>query len=110
MFLNNIMADQDRTARLIEIAQSSLQPLLEGAILYTIPLTFITFICGLILAVLTALARLSSVKIPSNHCESLCFSHKRNPFIGAIIHYILWAANDWDYHRPISHQRSLAFL
>lgn len=63
MFLNNIMADQDRTARLIEIAQSSLQPLLEGAILYTIPLTFITFICGLILAVLTALARLSSVKI-----------------------------------------------
>ena len=62
MFLNNIMADQDRTARLIEIAQSSLQPLLEGAILYTIPLTFITFICGLILAVLTALARLSSVK------------------------------------------------
>lgn len=56
------MADPDRTSRLIEIAQSSLQPLLEGAVLYTIPLTFITFICGLILAVLTALARLSSVK------------------------------------------------
>ena len=62
MFLNNIIADPDRTSRLIEIAQSSLQPLLEGAILYTIPLTIITFICGLLLAVLTALARLSSVK------------------------------------------------
>ena len=62
MFLNNIIADPDRTARLIEIAKSSLQPLLEGAILYTIPLTIITFICGLLLAVLTALARLSSVK------------------------------------------------
>ena len=62
MFLNNIIADPDRTARLIEIAKSSLQPLLEGAILYTIPLTIITFICGLILAILTALARLSSVK------------------------------------------------
>ena len=62
MFLNNIMADPDRTARLIEIAKSSLQPLLEGAILYTIPLSIITFICGLILAILTALARLSSVK------------------------------------------------
>ena len=62
MFLNNIIADPDRTARLIEIAKSSLQPLLEGAILYTIPLSIITFICGLILAVLTALARLSSVK------------------------------------------------
>jgi len=62
MFLNNIIADPDRIARLIEIAKSSLQPLLEGAILYTIPLTIITFICGLLLAVLTALARLSSVK------------------------------------------------
>lgn len=62
MFLNNIIADPDRTARLIEIAKSSLQPLLEGAILYSIPLTIITFICGLLLAVLTALARLSSVK------------------------------------------------
>lgn len=62
MFLNNIIADPDRTARLIEIAKSSLQPLLEGAILYTIPLTIITFICGLLLAVVTALARLSSVK------------------------------------------------
>src|SRR4051794_560025 len=62
MFLNNIIADPDRTARLIEIAKSSLQPLLEGAILNTIPLTIITFICGLLLAVLTALARLSSVK------------------------------------------------
>jgi L-cystine transport system permease protein len=62
MFLNNIIADPDRTARLIEIAKSSLQPLLEGAILYTMPLTIITFICGLLLAVLTALARLSSVK------------------------------------------------
>ena len=62
MFLNNIIADPDRTARVIEIAKSSLQPLLEGAILYSIPLTIITFICGLLLAVLTALARLSSVK------------------------------------------------
>lgn len=63
MYLNNIMMDQDRTNRLIEIAQSSLQPLLEGAVLYTIPLTIITFILGIILAVLTALARLSSIKI-----------------------------------------------
>lgn len=62
MFLNSIIADPERISRLIEIAQSSLQPLLKGAILYTIPLTLITFVCGLILAVLTALARISSVK------------------------------------------------
>lgn len=62
MFLNSIIADPERISRLKEIAQSSLQPLLEGAILYTIPLTLITFVCGIILAVLTALARISSVK------------------------------------------------
>lgn len=62
MYLSSIMADQERISRLIEIAQSSLQPLLEGAIYYTIPLTLITFVCGLVLAVLTALARISTSK------------------------------------------------
>ena len=62
MYLNSIMVDPDRVTRLVEIAKSSLQPLLEGAISYTIPLTLITFVCGLILAVLTALARISSIK------------------------------------------------
>lgn len=59
MYLNSIFTDP----RLINIAQSSLQPLLKGAIFYTIPLTLITFVLGLILAILTALARISSVKI-----------------------------------------------
>ncbi|MBT2755362.1 amino acid ABC transporter permease [Mesobacillus foraminis] len=63
MYLNSIFADPDRTARLIDIAQSSLQPLLKGAIFYTIPLTLITFVCGIILAVLTALARISHIKL-----------------------------------------------
>ena len=57
------MADPERTARLIQISKSSLQPLLEGALYYTIPLTVITFIFGLILAVLTALARIGHSKI-----------------------------------------------
>ncbi|WP_066397453.1 amino acid ABC transporter permease [Cytobacillus eiseniae] len=62
MFLNSIFADPERVSRLIEIAKNSLQPLLEGAIVYTIPLTLISFICGIILAVLTALARISAIK------------------------------------------------
>ncbi|MEH7352875.1 amino acid ABC transporter permease [Neobacillus drentensis] len=62
MYLNSIFADPERTARLIDIAKTSLQPLLEGAIMNTIPLTIISFIIGLILAVLTALARISHVK------------------------------------------------
>lgn len=63
MYLNNILADPERLARLIEIAQNSVVPLLQGAIFYTIPLTLISFICGLGLAVLTALARISDVGI-----------------------------------------------
>lgn len=59
MYLNSIFTDP----RLMDIAQSSLQPLLKGAIFYTIPLTIITFICGLILAILTALARISQSKL-----------------------------------------------
>ncbi|WP_108672075.1 amino acid ABC transporter permease [Peribacillus acanthi] len=62
MYLNSIFSDPDRLARLTEIAQSSLQPLLKGALLYTIPLTLVTFICGLLIAILTALARISTVK------------------------------------------------
>ena len=63
MYLNNIVADPERLARLTEIAQNSLVPLLQGAIFYTIPLTLISFVCGLGLAILTALARISDVKI-----------------------------------------------
>jgi cystine transport system permease protein len=62
MYLNSIFADPERTARLIDIAKTSLQPLLEGAVMNTIPLTIISFIIGIFLAVLTALARISQVK------------------------------------------------
>ncbi|WP_244878063.1 amino acid ABC transporter permease [Bacillus smithii] len=46
----------------MQIAQSSLLPMLKGALYYTLPLTLITFSIGLILALLTALARISSIK------------------------------------------------
>lgn len=63
MYLNNIVVNQERITKLIDIAQSSLLPLLEGAILYTIPLTLSTFTLGLLLAVLTALARISGIQV-----------------------------------------------
>ncbi|WP_438315409.1 amino acid ABC transporter permease [Sporosarcina sp. FA9] len=62
MSLINILGDPEKVERLLTIAQTSLQPLLEGALLYTLPLTFITFFIGLILAIFTALARLSTSK------------------------------------------------
>ncbi|WP_181537783.1 amino acid ABC transporter permease [[Anoxybacillus] calidus] len=63
MYLNNVWMDSERLERLITIAQSSLLPLVKGALFYTIPLTLITFSIGLVLAILTALARLSNVKL-----------------------------------------------
>jgi cystine transport system permease protein len=63
MYLNSIFADPERIDRLIDIAKTSLQPLLEGAVMNTIPLTLISFIIGIILAVLTALGRISQVKL-----------------------------------------------
>ncbi|WP_066371796.1 amino acid ABC transporter permease [Neobacillus fumarioli] len=58
MYLSSIYIEP----KYIDIAKSSLQPMLEGAIVNTIPLTLISFIIGLILAVLTALARISNIK------------------------------------------------
>jgi cystine transport system permease protein len=63
MFLSNIVEDPERLQRLIEIAQSSFLPLLKGALYYTMPLTLISFTIGLVLAILSALARLSKIKI-----------------------------------------------
>ena len=62
MYLNNILADPEKVQKLLDIALTSLRPLLEGALYYTLPLTFISFFFGIILAVLTALARISTSK------------------------------------------------
>ena len=63
MFLSNLFDNPERAARLIEIAQSSFLPLVKGAFTYTLSLTVISFVLGLILAILTALARISGVKV-----------------------------------------------
>lgn len=48
--------------RYIQIFLDSLWPLIKAGLLFTVPLTLITFVLGLILAFLTALARLSNIK------------------------------------------------
>jgi cystine transport system permease protein len=62
MYLTSIFSDPERLDRMMSIAQSSLLPLVKGALTYTIPLALISFSIGLVIAVLTALARISSVK------------------------------------------------
>ncbi|MNH81331.1 L-cystine transport system permease protein TcyB [compost metagenome] len=51
--------------RKIQILMDSLLPLLKAAVAFTVPLTLISFALGLILAVVTALIRLSSWRIAS---------------------------------------------
>ncbi|WP_064091764.1 amino acid ABC transporter permease [Rossellomorea aquimaris] len=58
--LSSIFQDPEA---MFDILQSSLLPMVKGALYYSIPLTLISFTLGLILAVFTALARLSSIKI-----------------------------------------------
>ncbi|ANU12173.1 amino acid ABC transporter permease [Planococcus antarcticus DSM 14505] len=62
MYLNSIFSNPVRMERLVDIAQSSFLPLIEATIQFTLPLSIISFIFGLILAILTALARISTVK------------------------------------------------
>ena len=63
MYLNSIFSDPVRMERLVDIAQSSFLPLIEATLQFTLPLSIISFIFGLFLAILTALARISTVKI-----------------------------------------------
>ncbi|MFD2611771.1 amino acid ABC transporter permease [Paenibacillus gansuensis] len=53
----------DRTERIIQILMDSFWPMLKAGLQFTIPLTIVSFILGLILAFLTALARMSGVKL-----------------------------------------------
>ncbi|TJY38561.1 ABC transporter permease subunit [Cohnella pontilimi] len=50
------------TDKQIQIFMDSLLPLLKAAVAFTIPLAIISFVLGLLVALLTALARLSSFK------------------------------------------------
>ncbi|MBB3109761.1 cystine transport system permease protein [Paenibacillus phyllosphaerae] len=56
----------DQTIRLWDIFIDSFLPLLKAGVLYTIPLSLISFVLGCIVALLTALARLSENKILSS--------------------------------------------
>jgi cystine transport system permease protein len=57
-----MVADQERIDRIIGILSDSFFPILKAGMEFTIPLTLITFVLGLILAFLIALARLSNMK------------------------------------------------
>lgn len=65
MYLSNIFSDPERLDKVMNILNSSFLPMVEGALYYTIPLTIISFILGIVIAVFTALARISKNPILS---------------------------------------------
>jgi L-cystine transport system permease protein len=56
------MFADERSQQVIELLTTSFWPLVKTGLSYTIPLTLLSFALGLVLALLTALARLSGIK------------------------------------------------
>ncbi|QRG68989.1 amino acid ABC transporter permease [Brevibacillus choshinensis] len=56
------MLTDERFQRIIDIVVNSFLPMLKAGVVFTVPLTLISFFLGLILALLTALARISGIK------------------------------------------------
>ncbi len=56
------MLPDERFQRIIDIVVNSFLPMLKAGVVFTVPLTLISFFLGLILALLTALARISGIK------------------------------------------------
>lgn len=52
----------DNTLRILNILKDSFLPLLKAGLEFTVPLTLISFALGLVLALITALARISSIR------------------------------------------------
>ncbi|GGD22148.1 amino acid ABC transporter permease [Pontibacillus salipaludis] len=64
--LNNVLYSAVFDAdRYTDIAQSSFLPLVKGALFYSIPMTLISFVIGIMLAITTALFRISGIKLLS---------------------------------------------
>ncbi|MDY0404241.1 amino acid ABC transporter permease [Virgibacillus sp. 179-BFC.A HS] len=61
--LNSMLFSTILSADSWELFKSSLLPMITGGIKYTIPLTLIAFVVGLLLALLTAMMRISSIRI-----------------------------------------------
>lgn len=64
MFLNlNAIALNEQQLHALDAARQAFLPMLGGLIKYSIPITLVTFVLGLIIALFTALMRISTSKI-----------------------------------------------
>ena len=73
MFLN-LNSEQQHA---LDAAKQAFGPMLEGLVKYSIPITLVTFVLGLIIALFTALMRISTSKI-LKYFTCLCIYYSRN--------------------------------
>lgn len=57
------MFADERMDRIVDIIVNSFFPMLKAGVAFTVPLTLVSFLLGLLLSLLTALARISGIKL-----------------------------------------------
>lgn len=82
MFLN-LNSEQQHA---LDAAKQAFGPMLEGLVKYSIPITLVTFVLGLIIALFTALMRISTSKI----LRSISRVYVSNTNDSTTIYHILW--------------------
>ena len=74
----------------LDAAGQAFGPMLEGLLKYSIPITIVTFILGLIIALFTALMRISTSKSFKRYRKSLRFNYSWYTDDRTVIHNLLW--------------------
>ncbi len=95
------MVADDRLHRIIGILSDSFFPILQAGLYFTIPLTLISFVLGILLAFFTALGRLSNIKAYKCDCEILCVDFSRHAIVGPAFHPFLRATKHGNYFKSI---------
>ena len=76
------------TARQAELMKNAFWPMLRQGLLYTIPLTLVSFAIGVIIAVLCALFIINNTGIKTDR-RNLYLGIPRNPSAGTVIYHVL---------------------
>ncbi|WP_462413023.1 amino acid ABC transporter permease [Neobacillus sp. Marseille-QA0830] len=76
-----MFADQERFDRIVGILSDSFFPILKAGIQFTIPLTLITFVLGLILAFFIALARITNIKVLNGAARFFVWIFRGTPLL-----------------------------
>ena len=78
----------------LDAAKQAFGPMLEGLVKYSIPITLVTFILGLIIALFTALMRISTSKLLRGIGACLCINYSWYTY-DCTVYYFLRYTGAW---------------